>query len=340
MQSMKSSSEDDGRMAALKRQKKAGEAKMTVGKRFSIQLESLMSEIDDTRPHFIRCIKPNHLKKPATFFPPLVNEQLTYSGVLEAVLIMQNGYPFRLHHSEFREKYHMLIQGAGPVRHKPLLYDVALFAAYQSNKSTLPVNFDALVAAAAAGKRKGELPLDMTAGQCALMKSLIIESASADVAEVLQGMEVGKTRIFYRNPVESALVSLRLGISNAAAVRVQACYRRHIIHKWVAEIRALEKTCVATIQDKNSQDNAQHSKQSRTLLSRVATDLSVKIARVNRFAALDWRMGITQLVMRYIAVLEREEGLLAKIVGTEMMLEGFDDKVRVCHGFYLFGVCV
>jgi hypothetical protein len=110
--------------------------------------------------------------------------------VLEAVLIMQNGYPFRLDHSHFREKYHMLIRGTEPMRHKAMLFDRSLFAVYQKIGDKLPSDYDALVRAARAARRKGELPLDMSQDQCVLMKQLLLDSLVTN-SEVLQAIEVG-----------------------------------------------------------------------------------------------------------------------------------------------------
>ena len=84
-------------------------AKQTVGTNFRIQLDNLIANLNTTVPKYIRCIKPNAEKKPNIFDSALTNEQLTYSGVFEAVLIMQNGYPFRLGLQLFKEQYHMLI---------------------------------------------------------------------------------------------------------------------------------------------------------------------------------------------------------------------------------------
>ena len=66
------------------------DSKMTVGRKFTLQLEQLIANLNSTKPRYIRCIKPNQAKKPMLFVPDLTNEQLTYSGVFEAVIIMQN----------------------------------------------------------------------------------------------------------------------------------------------------------------------------------------------------------------------------------------------------------
>jgi hypothetical protein len=91
-------------------------SKQTVGTKFRIQLDSLVTTLNSTSPKYIRCIKPNSVKKPGVFEPDMTNEQLTYSGVFEAVIIMQNGYPFRLSHLEFRNRYHMLAKSSPPSR--------------------------------------------------------------------------------------------------------------------------------------------------------------------------------------------------------------------------------
>ena len=82
--------------------------KMTVSKRFVLQLDALVLQLNTTRPMYVRCIKPNPLKKANIVDANLVNEQLTYAGVFEAVTIMQSGYPCRMTHAQFASKYHPL----------------------------------------------------------------------------------------------------------------------------------------------------------------------------------------------------------------------------------------
>lgn len=52
----------------------------------------------DTRPHYIRCIKPNDNAEPDEVNRVRVMEQLRYGGVLEAVRVARSGYPVRLPH--------------------------------------------------------------------------------------------------------------------------------------------------------------------------------------------------------------------------------------------------
>ena len=53
-----------------------GERKLSVGKRFLVQLDQLTSKIDATKSHYVRCLKANAAKKPAMFDAPMVHEQM------------------------------------------------------------------------------------------------------------------------------------------------------------------------------------------------------------------------------------------------------------------------
>jgi len=83
----------------------AGSRKTSLAFQFSEQLERLMVTLNTTEPHYIRCIKPNHNKSPKEFFGPMILEQLTNSGVFEAVKIRKSGFPFRYTHEQFVKRY-------------------------------------------------------------------------------------------------------------------------------------------------------------------------------------------------------------------------------------------
>lgn len=80
----------------------------TVAQRHKEQLHSLMTQLHDTHPHFVRCILPNHKKKPKQFNNLLVLDQLRCNGVLEGIRIARTGFPNRLPFSEFRQRYEVL----------------------------------------------------------------------------------------------------------------------------------------------------------------------------------------------------------------------------------------
>ncbi|CAM1502125.1 Fc.00g041090.m01.CDS01 [Cosmosporella sp. VM-42] len=82
----------------------------TVAQRHKEQLHSLMSQLHDTHPHFVRCILPNHKKRPKQFNNLLVLDQLRCNGVLEGIRIARTGFPNRLPFAEFRQRYEVLCQ--------------------------------------------------------------------------------------------------------------------------------------------------------------------------------------------------------------------------------------
>jgi len=96
-----------------KRRTKRG-AFRTVAQRHKEQLNSLMSQLQSTQPHFVRCIVPNSEKKPGKMDVPLVLEQLRCNGVLEGIRIARLGYPNRLLFTDFRNRYEVLTPGVIP----------------------------------------------------------------------------------------------------------------------------------------------------------------------------------------------------------------------------------
>ncbi len=76
---------------------------------FSEQLGELVATMQQCNPFFVRCIKPNTVKKPGIFDNVLVLEQLRYSGMLETIRIRRAGYPVRLLFADFEFRFRSLI---------------------------------------------------------------------------------------------------------------------------------------------------------------------------------------------------------------------------------------
>merc|ERR1711887_371526 len=75
--------------------KKAGGFK-TVSSGYRDQLNNLMTTLNSTSPHFIRCIVPNETKSPGVIDAALIMHQLTCNGVLEGIRICRKGFPNRM----------------------------------------------------------------------------------------------------------------------------------------------------------------------------------------------------------------------------------------------------
>ncbi|XP_048430088.1 myosin-16-like isoform X7 [Pyrus x bretschneideri] len=80
----------------------------SISSRFKLQLQQLMEILNFTEPHYIRCIKPNSVLKPAIFENVNVLQQLRSGGVLEAVRIKCAGYPTYRSFSEFLTRFRVL----------------------------------------------------------------------------------------------------------------------------------------------------------------------------------------------------------------------------------------
>merc|ERR1712168_1663213 len=87
--------------------KKAGGFK-TVSSGYRDQLNNLLTTLNATDPHFIRCIVPNETKSPGVVYAALIMHQLTCNGVLEGIRICQLGLPNRMLYADFKQRYKIL----------------------------------------------------------------------------------------------------------------------------------------------------------------------------------------------------------------------------------------
>merc|ERR1719431_1557067 len=87
--------------------KKAGGFK-TVSSGYRDQLNNLLTTLNATDPHFIRCIVPNETKSPGVVYAALIMHQLTCNGVLEGIRICQLGLPNRMLYADFKQRYAIL----------------------------------------------------------------------------------------------------------------------------------------------------------------------------------------------------------------------------------------
>jgi myosin-1 len=84
--------------------------------RSPLQVQSLMAmdTLSKCTPHYIRCIKPNEVKKSGVFDDDRCLHQVRYLGLLENVRVRRAGFAFRQTFERFVQRYKMLCQETWP----------------------------------------------------------------------------------------------------------------------------------------------------------------------------------------------------------------------------------
>lgn len=93
---------------AAPRRGKSNIASDTLWTKFRTQLNSLMKNLNETQSRYIRCVKPNTLKKPLVLQHMTSIEQLRCAGVVAAVTISRSAFPNRLDHRACYERFKVL----------------------------------------------------------------------------------------------------------------------------------------------------------------------------------------------------------------------------------------
>eukprot|EP00985_Skeletonema_marinoi_P011502 scaffold5479_cov63-Skeletonema_marinoi.AAC.1 len=90
------------------KESKSSISRVSVGKQFSGQLQKLRRRIDETHPHYVRCIKPNEQLQPNHFDSNIVVDQLRCGGILEAIRVSRAGFPQRYTFDHFVARFSVL----------------------------------------------------------------------------------------------------------------------------------------------------------------------------------------------------------------------------------------
>lgn len=91
--------------------RKANTSFISVGSTFAEQLQNLMTTLGATNPYFIRCIKPNTVKKPWGFDKEYVRPQLRCGGLIQALRIIKCGFPVRCPYAKIWEIFGAMLEG-------------------------------------------------------------------------------------------------------------------------------------------------------------------------------------------------------------------------------------
>lgn len=184
----------------------------SVSAQFKSQLDRLVDELALTEAHYVRCLKPNELKRPGIFDRERMVEQLRSVGVLEALRIARAGYSVRLGHSTFIE----LFSGF-----RSLVPSASAAAARKSPNTYCESLVACLLAEVMRKDGNGEAKAANTTSSIFDAEE---ETNAADEAR-RHGVQVGRTLVFCKTEAFNKFSRLRLELRDQAATIFQRHYR-------------------------------------------------------------------------------------------------------------------
>ncbi|XP_042548906.1 unconventional myosin-XIX isoform X1 [Dipodomys spectabilis] len=184
---------------------------LTVVSKFKASLEQLLQVLHSTTPHYIRCIKPNSQGQAQTFLREEVLSQLEACGLVETIHISAAGFPIRISHQNFVERYGLLRR----------LHPHASSSLYSHSvtKRTLECPPPA--------KEATLQPLlqDILHTLPALMQTVTTHNDPAEATTV--PVHCGRTKVFMTDSVLELLECGRAQVLERSARCIQYSWRRH-----------------------------------------------------------------------------------------------------------------
>ncbi|KAL3917631.1 MAG: hypothetical protein SGILL_004621, partial [Bacillariaceae sp.] len=216
--------------------KKGAAKSKTVGQQFKEQLTGLIASVEKTDPHYIRCLKPNDAAKPKLLTRKRLTEQLRYGGVLEAVRVARAGYPVRLTHESFYQRYRMLLPEI-PEEQLP-------WSMEESEAQKLCVKL--LTTCLEEGKKKADAGKGdpKEAGISRFEKIRRMQRQPIPLLFPQTDVQLGLTKVFMRKPPHDALEANRVFHQSASATLIQ-CWVRGLERR---KKYLISQDCAITIQ--------------------------------------------------------------------------------------------
>jgi len=173
----------------------------TVMTQFKNQLTSLMKGLNQTQSRYIRCVKPNTMKKKLVMQHITTLEQLRCAGVVAAVTISRSAYPSKLEFSDVLHRYGMLN----------------------------------------ASKPKNGYPSETAEVEDLLSKVLTRFETTRKNGTVAKAFAVGKTKVYFKSGCLEFLETQRGRIWHKWAVKIQAPARGFVVRTRITRARKAEE---------------------------------------------------------------------------------------------------
>uniref|UniRef100_K4AKJ0 Uncharacterized protein n=1 Tax=Setaria italica TaxID=4555 RepID=K4AKJ0_SETIT len=284
----------------------------SIGSSFKQQLQSLLETLSATEPHYIRCVKPNNVLKPAIFENINVLQQLRCGGVLEAIRISCLGYPTRRTFYEFVNRFGILQpkvlgRSHNEITAAKMLLDKANLTGYQIGKTKVflragqMAELDALrteVLGHSAKKIQSKVRSFL-----ARKKYIQLQLCATQLQAVCRGTIA---RRCYEN--------LR---KEAASLKIQTCYRMHHSRKYYVDIYSASTTIQSGLRGMAARIILHYKRQTKAAViiqSRcrcyLARSQYVRMMKATITAQCGWRRRVARRELRNLKMAAKETGAL------------------------------
>ncbi|PPS17756.1 hypothetical protein GOBAR_AA02779 [Gossypium barbadense] len=284
----------------------------SIGSRFKLQLQSLMETLNSTEPHYIRCVKPNNVLKPAIFENANIIQQLRCGGVLEAIRISCAGYPTRRTFYEFIHRFGVLAP--------------EILEGNHDDKVACQMILDKM---GLKGYQIGKTKVFLRAGQMAELdarRAEVLGNAARTIQRLIRTyiarkefMALRKSAIMLQSHWRGLLAcklyeQLR---REAAALKIQKNFRRHIARESYLTVRLAAITLQTGLRAMTARNEFRFKKQTKAAIivqAALRCHLAYSYYKSLQKAALTtqcgWRGRVARRELRKLKMAARETGAL------------------------------
>ncbi|KAI8565380.1 hypothetical protein RHMOL_Rhmol03G0254500 [Rhododendron molle] len=284
----------------------------SIGSRFKLQLQSLMETLSSTEPHYIRCVKPNNVLKPAIFENLNIIQQLRCGGVLEAIRISCAGYPTRRTFYEFLLRFGVLA---------PEVFD-----GNHDDKVACQMILDKM---GLKGYQLGKTKVFLRAGQMAELdtrRAEVLGNAAKRIQRQVRTYIARKEFISLRKAAIQVQSSWRAMLAcklyeqlrrEAAALKIQKHFRRHIVRTSYLTVRSSAITLQTGLRAMTARNEFRFRKQSKAaiiiqahLRRHIAYSYHKSLLKAAIVSQCGWRRRVARRELRKLKMAARETGAL------------------------------
>ncbi|KAJ8432526.1 hypothetical protein Cgig2_030318 [Carnegiea gigantea] len=291
----------------------------SIGSRFKLQLQQLMETLNSTEPHYIRCVKPNNVLKPAIFENVNILGQLRCGGVLEAIRISCAGYPTRRTFVDFLLRF-------GVLAPEVLDGNIATFLHRCDDKVACQKILDKM---GLKGYQIGKSKVFLRAGQMADLdtrRAEVLGNAARKIQRHARTYIARREFISVRNAAIQIQSWCRGVLAfkvheelrrQAASVKIQKNFRRYITRKSYVLVRISAITLQAGLRAMDARNVFRFKKQTKAAIiiqTRARCHMAASYYKSLQKAALvtqcGWRQRLARRELRKLKMAARETGAL------------------------------